>query len=214
MDDVNSTRGYRSPLREAAAQTTRQVVLDAAEELFVLHGFALTSVDEIAAHAGVSRPTVFSVGSKAALLAELRDRALAGDAAPVPVRERPWFAAMLADPEPTRVLRRYADGVAQMAKRYARLEEVLHQAAGAHEDLRELWQTNERQRHAGAAMVVDDLLTKATLRHRRDTSCDVLWLLTSGQHYRQLVHARRWSHERYRKWLGTTMCEQLLPASP
>jgi hypothetical protein len=164
--------------------------------------------------ARVSRPTVFSIGNKAALLAELRDRALAGDDVPVPVRERPWFMALLADPEPAGVLRRYADGVAQIAKRYARVEEVLHQAAGAHEELRELWQTNERQRYAGATIVVDDLLAKGRLRHDRDTSYDVLWLLTSGQHYRQLVHGRRWSHDRYRKWLSTTMCEQLLPASP
>lgn len=205
---------YRPPLRDAAAQTTRQAVLAAAEELFVLHGFALTSVEQIAAHAGVSRPTVFSIGSKSALLAELRDRALSGDDTPVPVRERPWFLALLADPEPAGVLRRYAGGVAQIAKRYARLEEVLHQAAGAHEDLRELWQANERQRHAGATMVVDDLLTRGRLRHDRDTSCDVLWSLASGQHYRQLVHGRRWSHERDRKCLTTTMCEQLLPASP
>lgn len=52
-------------------------------------------------------------------------------------------------------------------------------------DLRELWQTNERQRDAGATMVVEDLLAKGRLRHDRDTSCDVLWLLTSDQPYRE-----------------------------
>ena len=212
MDDVKSTRSYRSPVRETAAQLTRETVLAAAEELFLQQGFTLTSVDQIAACARVSRPTVFSVGSKASLLAELRDRAVTGDGEPLPVRERPWFVALLADPEPAGVLSRYADGVTQIAKRYAKLEEVLHQAAGAHEDLRELWQTNERQRHAGATMVVDDLLAKGRLRHDRDTSRDLLWLLTSSQHYRRLVHGRRWSHQRYRQWLNTTMCEQLLPA--
>lgn len=214
MTDVKSTRSYRSPLREAAAQATREAVLTAAEELFLEQGFTLTSIDQIAARAAVSRPTVFSVGSKAAVLAELRDRALAGDDERLPVRDRPWFVALLADPEPAGVLRRYADGVAQIAKRYAPLEEVLHQAAGAHDDLRELWQTNERQRHAGATMVVDDLLAKGRLRHDRDTSRDLLWLLTSSQHYRRLVHGRRWSHQRYKQWLSTTMCEQLLPRSP
>ncbi|MEX2290324.1 MAG: helix-turn-helix domain-containing protein [Mycobacteriales bacterium] len=213
MDAVNSRRAYRSPVREASARATREAVLAAAEELFVAQGFALTSVDQIATQAGVSRPTVFSLGTKTALLAQLRDRALAGDDEPVPVRERAWFVALLADPEPAGVLGRYADGVAQIAKRYAQLEEVLHQTAGAHRDLRDLWQANETQRHAGVTVVVDDLLGKGPLRHDRDTSRDLLWLLASSQHYRRLVHGRRWSHQRYRQWLGTTMCEQLLPAA-
>lgn len=212
VDDVKGRRPYRSRVRAASARATREAVLAAAAELFVERGFALTSIEHVAERAGVSRQTVFtSVGGKTKLLAELRDRALAGDDEAVPVRERPWFLALLADPDPADVLKRYADGVADIARRYAQLEEVLHQAAGADQGLRELWEVNEQQRHFGATSVVEDLLTKgADLRHDRVASTDLLWLLTSSQHYQRLVHARGWSHERYRQWLATTLGHQLL----
>lgn len=215
MDDVKSRRPYRSPVRAASARATREAVLAAAAELFITRGFALTSIEHVAEHAGVSRQTVFtSVGNKTKLLAELRDRALAGDDEAVPVRERPWFVALLADPDPAGVLKRYADGVADIARRYAQLEQVLHQAAGADRGLRELWEVNEQQRHFGATSVVKNLIAKgADLRHDRAASADLLWLLTSSQHYQRLAHARGWSHARYRQWLATTLCQQLLHSS-
>ena len=56
-------RGYRSELRATQAQDTRRRIVTAAAELFIATGFGATTVDAIAAAAGVSRKTVFtSVG--------------------------------------------------------------------------------------------------------------------------------------------------------
>lgn len=216
MDDVKGgRRPYHSPTREGSAHVTRERVLAAAEQLFVERGYALASIEQIAERAGVSRQTVFtSVGSKVVLLSELRDRALAGDEEPAPVSERAWFLALLADPEPAGVLRRYAEGVADIGRRYARLEEVLQPAAGSNEELRELWEANETQRYAGATAVACDLARKGELRHDLGTSCDLLWLLTSPQHYLRLVHRRGWSHDQYRDWITSSLREQLLRERP
>src|SRR5260370_41187310 len=63
-----------------------------ASDLFVERGYASTSLADIATAAGVARPTVFAAfGSKAALLRQLLDQALAGDDAPVAVADRPGF---------------------------------------------------------------------------------------------------------------------------
>jgi AcrR family transcriptional regulator len=67
-------------------------VLRAARELFIARGYPATTIEEIAGRAGVSKPTVFAaVGSKQAILKQLRDIAVAGDDEPVPVAERPWY---------------------------------------------------------------------------------------------------------------------------
>lgn len=173
-------------------------------------GFVLTSMDQIAARAGVSRPTVFALGTKTALLAQLRDRALdAGDERAL-VEERSWFRELSGASEPGDVLRRYADRIARTAGRQLQLGEVLHQAAAVHEDLRELWWTTEEQRYAEATAVADLIVARGHGRHDRETSRDLLWALTSGQHHQTLVRLRGWSHERYRQWLRETLCELLL----
>ena len=61
-------------LRERRAQLTHDEILGAARRLFAEHGYARTSVRDIAKAAGVSAQTVYdSVGSKQQLVAQLND---------------------------------------------------------------------------------------------------------------------------------------------
>ena len=53
-------RGYRSDVRAAQAQETRRRIVRAASDLFVAAGYGATSVDEIAAGAGVSRCLLYT----------------------------------------------------------------------------------------------------------------------------------------------------------
>jgi len=63
---VNTRRSYRSTIRRGDAP---QAILTAAAKLFRTKGYLATSIDDIAAEAGVARPTVFAaVGPKPALL--------------------------------------------------------------------------------------------------------------------------------------------------
>ena len=98
-------RRYDSPLRDQQARQTRQTIVAAANRLFLARGYAATSLADIAKEAAVARPTVFSAfGSKAALLREVVDQALAGDDEPVPVAERPWFRPVREGRTPQAVL--------------------------------------------------------------------------------------------------------------
>ncbi len=81
MSDTIVKRPYRSPLRAAQAEATRQRILDAGLELFAERGYPATSVTQIAAAAGVSPETIYaSVGSKRgiidALLAQIDTEAV------------------------------------------------------------------------------------------------------------------------------------------
>src|SRR6266704_6547564 len=92
-------RSYDSPLRRERAEATRLAIAAAASRLFTERGYAATSIEEIAAAAGVSRATVFtSVGGKARLLKTALDVAIVGDDAPIALPNRPRSKAIRAEP--------------------------------------------------------------------------------------------------------------------
>ena len=214
MAHVNRRRRYSSPLREQRAASTRRAVLDAAQQLFVERGYGATTLEQVAARAGVSKPTVFSaVGNKQALLREIRDRAIAGDDAPVPVADRPSAAAIREASDQHQAVQLLAAHLTSVAARYAPIYEVLRGAATSGEpDLRDLWEVEEQQRHAGAEHWVGVLAQKGPLRGgmNTDTATDVLWLIMSPDNYHKLVHVRRWEAARYQDWLADTLTALLV----
>src|SRR5690242_996033 len=140
MTDVNR-RGYRSAVREEGARRTRQAVTRAAAELFTTQGFTATSLADVAARAGVARPTVFAVfGSKAALLAQVLDEALSGDDEPVPVRDRPWFRPVWDARDAAGVLDAYAEVCTLIGSRAAPAFEAVRRAADTTPEVAQLWQ--------------------------------------------------------------------------
>ena len=214
MPDVKPRR-YVSSLRRRQAAASRSAVLDAARELFLEQGYAGTTVEQIAARAGVSKPTVFSaVGNKQMVFKTVRDVAMAGDDEPVPVLQRPSALAIDREPDPYLAVERLAEHVTAVVSRYAALDDVLRQAAAAGErELRELWEAGEGQRLVGAAHYVDSLAAKGPLREGVDraTAIDMLWLLMAPDLYHRMVAGRGWTAERYRAWLASALRLQLLP---
>ncbi|NUR25829.1 MAG: TetR family transcriptional regulator, partial [Catenulispora sp.] len=174
-----SRRQYRSAVREDAAQRTRRAIVAAAGELFVAQGYAATSLAEVAVAAGVARPAVFAVcGSKGALLLQVLDEALAGDDAPVPVAERPWFQPVWQADSPAAVLDAYAAVCVLIGGRAARLFETVRRAADDSPDAAQLWQTLQDNRRAGARMVFEHAGTRGPLAPQLSPAraIDILWL--------------------------------------
>src|SRR5918912_2498402 len=90
-------RTYRTSIRRGDAP---RLVIAAATRLFTTKGYLATSIEDIAAEAGVARPTVFTaVGSKSVILREVVDQAVAGDDASVPVAERDWWRETVDEPD-------------------------------------------------------------------------------------------------------------------
>ena len=217
MADVNpSRRTYGpSPLRERQAAETRRAVLAAAHELFVAQGYGATTIDQIAAKAGVSKPTVFTaVGNKQAVLAAVRDVTLAGDDVPVPVAERDPFQRVVAEPDPYRAVTLMVDHLADLWGRYAPVREVMRGAASSGEPaLRDLWDLSEKQRLIAARAFVTAVAAKGLLREDLDVNIatDIAWVYISPDVYLSLVTRRGWSETAYRQWLADTLTAALLP---
>lgn len=73
---MSTPRAYRSELRGRQAEHTRELISAAARARFLDRGWAGTSIRSVAADAGVSEATVYSVyGSKAGLATSLIDAA-------------------------------------------------------------------------------------------------------------------------------------------
>lgn len=205
MSAVNPRRRYSSPLRTGRAQGTRRAVLTAARELFLERGYGATTVEEVAARAGVSKPTVFSaVGNKQELLRAVRDVAIAGDDEPIPVAQRTSATRIRESRTQEQAVALLADHLTGVARRYAPIHEVLRGAASTGQpELRELWAVEEQQRLTGARHWVEVLAAKGPVRDKltMDEASDQLWLLMAPDNYLRLVHERGWQESAYRCWL-------------
>lgn len=198
---------------EEGARRTRRAVTAAAGELFVTRGYAGTSLADVAALAGVARPTVFAVfGSKPALLRQVLDESLAGDDEPVPVAQRPWFRPVLEAGTQAGVLAAYAGVCTLIGSRAARIFEAVRRAADDAPEVAEVWETVLRNRRAGAQMVVERVGSLGPLRHGADPrrAVDVLWLFNDPAHYDGLVLRCGWPEDAFRDWLSERMQDALL----
>jgi len=191
-------------------------VLTAARDLFVDQGYGRTTIEEIAARAGVSKPTVFNaVGNKQTLLCRVRDTAIAGDDDPVPVSRRPSTEQIRDEPDRGRAIELLARHLTAVARRYGLIYEQLRAtAAHGEEDLRQLWETEERERLIGASHWVDVLRSKrggARSRGDLQVQVDTVWFLMAPDNYNRLVRQRGWSERRYEQWLAAEIAQAIEP---
>jgi AcrR family transcriptional regulator len=178
-------------------------VCEAAYRLFSTKGYLATSIEDIAAEAGVARPTVFTaVGPKATILRTVVDQALAGDDAPVAIAERPWWREAIEEPDAAEAVRLHAANMSRIAQRSAALMKALETAASIDPDAAEVWDRYQRQRRIGLNEFAADLTTKgATLRCDEATMTDTMWMLAPDS-YLRLVRDARWPIARYEIWLA------------
>src|SRR5436190_12428506 len=103
---VTGKRRYDSSRRRAQAAATRRDILADAQRLFERDGYVATTMEAIAAEAGVALKTVYSAFStKAGLLRALWDVLLKGDTHDAPVAARAWYREVVEEADPGRQVR-------------------------------------------------------------------------------------------------------------
>jgi AcrR family transcriptional regulator len=210
------SRPYRSPRREEQARRTRERILAAARAAFLDRGYAGTSFRVVAAAAEVSVATVEQAfGTKARLLEQVIDVAIAGDDEPVAVLDRPWAADTVAAGSVPEFLLICARVLAAGQQRSAGLGTVLAEGAGSDPALRPLAGRRLAQRAGTAAWIVDGVRSRTALRAGVDRAgaVDTVWLLMDPVVYRRLTEDRDWSPERYERWFADSVERLLLPGS-
>lgn len=185
-------------------------MIAAAARLFATKGYLATSIQDIAAEAGVARPTVFSaVGPKPVILREVVDQAIAGDAAPVPVAERNWWRDTVDEPDAATAIKLLARAMTRVAQRIALIARALEIAASVDGDAAEVWNRYQQQRRVGLNEFAVTLTERASLRCGVDDITDTLWMLQPAA-YLRLVHDAGWPPDRYETWLADLLTRLFL----
>jgi AcrR family transcriptional regulator len=210
---VATKREYRSPLRAEQAAETRRRIVDAARVLLLERGFAATKLDQVATQAGVALPTLTGYfPNKAALLEEVLRAAVSGDADEQPPAIGQQLKALLDRPDPRELLTEMAAVVRSANERAFELFEIMRKAAAADPKIEERRQKGANARRRDQAPIARHLKRTRALRPdlSEQQATDILWLYSSADVYRLLVHDSRWPTTRYEQWLAQTLKHALL----
>jgi AcrR family transcriptional regulator len=198
-------RAYASPRRKQQADETRAAVLQHAAALFGERGWAGTGMRDVARAAGVSVETVYATfGSKPDLLIAAVDVAVVGDAEPVPLQDRPEFAALGRGPLAERS-RAAAKLAREVNERTAGVGKALREGAAADEQLAQRLAEGERNRQ-------DDVARGTRLVAGRPVGraeSDGIWAVASVEVFQLLVERAGWSPRRYEQWLAESIARLL-----
>jgi AcrR family transcriptional regulator len=190
-------------------------VIEAATSVFVAQGYAGTTMRAVAAAAGVSVPTVeLLFSTKARLLKDAIDVAIAGDDEPVPVLERDWTVVALNAGE--EFLDVVAGVIGSAQARSAGLVLAAFEGSAADSGLAEVAEQMIEQREVTARWVVDELTTEAALPAglSRQNAIDTVWILMDPALFDRLVRHRGWTVERYQDWFARSVRRLLIDDTP
>jgi TetR/AcrR family transcriptional regulator, regulator of autoinduction and epiphytic fitness len=209
--------GVKTESRAEKARATRRRMIDTARELIVTHGYAATTMDQIAVGAGVAVQTVYyTFKTKGALLAEVVEVTAAGEDAPVPVFQRPWWQEMMRSTSPQRILAMVVEYGTAIYERVADLWPAVGAASAADPQVEEYWRGVTAGRRAGQHAMVMRLAGLGGLRPDLgvDRATDLVAVLVGHDVYRGLVVEAGWPVREYKAWLLSTLTQQLLGQKP
>jgi AcrR family transcriptional regulator len=196
--------------RTARTRATRRRIVDAATELFVSAGYGSTTLEQIAARAGVAVQTVyFHFGNKRTVLKEAVDVAAVGDDEPVALLDRSWTDEVRAAPDARRVLELWVGHGREIQARVAPIMRVVRDAAVTDPEMAAQWATNEAQRATAWRMLVDELDERGALRIPVDEAVDVVCALHSLEVF-GILAARGWTPERWERFVVDALVHALL----
>jgi AcrR family transcriptional regulator len=200
-------RRYVSAQRQDTADATRARVLEAARALFSERGIDKVTIAEVARRAGVAGSTVYGLfASKAGILRALMQAALFGP--------RFQAAQRLLDgvDDPVRLIELTA-GVARAVYDGESAElGVLRGASAFSADLRETEAEFEDLRREMQRPRLERLFAAGHARRGLDfdKARQLMWMYTSRDTWRMLVHDSGWSPDEYQAWLARTLVEALV----
>lgn len=207
-------RNYDMAHRSRLAAQTRRGIIEAAARLFLRDGYAATSMNALAAEAGVAVQTVYaSLKTKRDVLEAVIQLNVRGKDDDLPLVASPRWRQMEAEADGRSKLAMFARIHREICDREAGLFVVLETAAAVDPDIEPLLRDKEHFRYADQTRVArslrhhHQLRTGLTIRNASDS----IWALASERVYLALVQDRNWSITHYETWLTDQLAAALLP---
>ena len=201
MRDVKSEPGS---IRAERATVTRRRIEAAARSCFAEHGYAATTLREIAADAGVAVQTVYAIyGSKANILGALRLSVVADPAA-----DSAWGAALTA-PDVTTAIEAFARSIRLRWEHGHDIVAINADAARSDPRVRAGVDAAIGVRRAGIGEVALALVAAdPALGPVRDVTA-ILEALTVTEIYATLTGPYGWTPDSYEAWLARALLDAL-----
>jgi AcrR family transcriptional regulator len=200
-------RKYDSGQRDQAAVATRGRVLSAARILFIRHGIDRVTIAQVAEKAKVAVSTIYALyKSKEGILRALMRSSLFGP------RYEAARAQLAGIDDPVRLIALSAN-VARAIYESESTELGLMRGASAFSPaLRRLEQEFEKIRFDMQEERVKLLFAHSKSKPGLDyeSARQILWMYTSREIYRMLVHESGWSPDQYQSWLSDTLVKTLV----
>jgi TetR/AcrR family transcriptional regulator, regulator of autoinduction and epiphytic fitness len=207
-------RRYDMSNRARHATETRRRIAEAAARLFVQDGYGATTINAIAAEAGVAVPTVYAtLKTKQAILWAVIELTARGDADQAPLAERQWWREMERERDPRETLAKLARIHREICDREAAVFTVLETAANVDPEVAPVMRQKEQARYSDQSRVVRSLKRQGQLRAGLSVrkASDIIWALATERSYLALVRDRGWRAEDYEDWLSEQLAAALLP---
>ncbi len=204
---ISKKRAYNSESRLAQSHKTKSRILASAKKLFESTGFEKITIEEIALHAKVSAPTIYSIfQSKRGILLALMDDALS------PEQHESLVKQGRNEKSPHKRLEIAARISRQLYDAEKMQLNLLRGALILDPVFKELEIERERRRYKRQEETINMMAKEKVFNERISISKirDILWAFTGRDMYRMLVLERGWSSDEYEKWLGKMLIQTLL----
>jgi AcrR family transcriptional regulator len=211
---VKSRRPYRSRLRAEQAAQTRLRILDASGDLFAKRGYVATTVDAVAARAGVAVDTVYAIfGTKKGMLSALIDLRVTGSSEGSDVLAGEGSRALRNVSNQRQMLAGFAADIVPRIERVRPIDDVMQSAGAIDPEIAELRARMQQNRFSKLKTFIEWLAANGALRQDMDVdeAATIAWTLTSPEVNRLVRDVRGWSSQRYQEWLSATLVRVLLP---
>ena len=200
MSEIEPAR--RPNRRAVAAAATRDEVLRAARRLFLEHGYAATTINQVATEAGVAVQTVYSsVGGKPALVLALNDL-IDGESGVGPLA-----AEIAGTDDPEVVLTNAVRVTRQLNERCGDIVRLLLAAEPANAEVAAAVEDGMRRHHGGAELFGRRLAELGSLRDgvTAEQATTAYAVMTSPDNWRQLTGDFGWSYAQTEAWMTDSL---------
>jgi AcrR family transcriptional regulator len=195
-------------VRAASAEETQKRILGAAKLLFGRKGIDKVTIADVGRKAGVAASTVYAIyKSKEGLLRTLMEETLFGSSS---FQSAQKLLSGVTDPK------KLIELTPHVARAIYESEAsdlgLIRHVSGFSPELRKLEQEFERRRYdmqeKRLAALFDARLAKKGVSFA--DARRILWMYTSRDVYRMLVHEGGWTPEQYQTWLSRTLLDALV----
>jgi len=201
MEKVKGTLTHR----QRQALETRELIVDAACELFLEQGYLTTTIEAISAKAGVAVSTVYAVfRNKRGILQAIRERWHQESG------QRDIYRQAMEQSDPKRRLELAAHATRRQWETSSAMMAIYQAAAAADPDAAAELSTALQGRRTFLTQFIGEMSEQLRSDLSPARAVTIFYTLTQPTIYQDLVVGEGWSAEEYEVWLADMLRQQLL----